>query len=426
MAEDLTSILNYTPIYLQQQLTLQKTTSLSPHSQTLHGTILFCDIAGFSKMTEEISRESEFGIAKLGEILDIYIGRLVDIILEHGGDIVKFAGDALFAFWPKPQKVSLADPSWLAMQCALHLKRTMNDFMIHNMSISIRLGIGAGAITTYQVGGVYDRWELLFTGPAMNQANRAGAAAKAGQLVITPEIFEILHQKGLISKNGSSIQMTEHPDSQLLLSLMKSPPPPSRLDSALRAYIPRAILSRIDAGVEPHLVDLRPLSVIFLKITTFRSKTDNDLAEVQQLMTLMQESIYEFEGSINRFGFDDKGAVLLAAFGLPPLVHEDDEYRAVMATCKLISKLNEAGHQCVAGITTGTAFCGTVGSPRRSEYTMHGTIVNQAAALMQNSKNILCDETTAKNAGKKLRFKTLTPIKVKGRDEPFPVYAPEE
>jgi hypothetical protein len=42
-------------------------------------------------------------------------------------------------------------------------------------------------------------------------------------------------------------------------------------------------------------------------------------------------AIYQYEGSINKFLMDDKGSTLLAVFGLPPLSHEDDATRGVLA-----------------------------------------------------------------------------------------------
>ena len=60
---------------------------------------------------------------------------------------------------------------------------------------------------------------------------------------------------------------------------------------------------------------------------------------------ILQMSVYQYEGSINKFLMDDKGSTLLAVFGLPPLSHEDDATRGVLAAlsiwyaCRVIALL---------------------------------------------------------------------------------------
>jgi len=121
---------------------------------------------------------------------------------------------------------------------------------------------------------------------------------------------------------------------------------------------------------------------------------------------------------IRQFLVDDKGTVLIAAFGVPPLSHEDDPVRGIkgrvesLAECKIATqltqqivgmeinkKLESMGITNAIGVTTGSAFCGSVGSERRQEYAMVGDIVNLSARLMGVAEKkekipILCDEAT--------------------------------
>ena len=53
-----------------------------------------------------------------------------------------------------------------------------------------------------------------------------------------------------------------------------------------------------------------------------------------KVMVAVQESVYEYEGSINKFLMDDKGSTLLAVYGLPPVGHADDPIRGVLAALR--------------------------------------------------------------------------------------------
>ena len=107
-------------------------------------------------------------------------------------------------------------------------------------------------------------------------------------------------------------------------------------------------------------------------------------------MLLIQQTVYSWEGSINKFIVDDKGLLVLCVFGLPPIFHYDDPIRAVCAARAIVdaipTKLGDDGVTCSVGVTTGMhafeinsplsgnfpgrAFCGVIGSIERREYTV--------------------------------------------------------
>jgi class 3 adenylate cyclase len=83
----------------------------------------------------------------------------------------------------------------------------------------------------------------------------------------------------------------------------------------------------------------------------------------QRLMLRIQETIYQWEGSVNKLVVDDKGLLVLCAFGLPPLRHGDDAYRAVRAALDLPDAIKrvKGDSEVRIGVSTGSAFCGIVG-----------------------------------------------------------------
>jgi len=51
----------------------------------------------------------------------------------------------------------------------------------------------------------------------------------------------------------------------------------------------------------------------------------------QDAFMTVQDSVYMYEGTINKFLVDDKGSTLIAVFGLPPLAHENDASRGMIS-----------------------------------------------------------------------------------------------
>jgi hypothetical protein len=149
--------------------------------------------------------------------------------------------------------------------------------------------------------------------------------------------------------------------------------------TALRGYVPGAILARLDAGQSAWLSELRHLSVLFLRLPELDDITPATLRQANDLVREVQEALYEYEGSVNKLGVDDKGTTMVAAFGLPPVAHEDDPIRAVRAALEIRAHLDQRGVRHAIGIASGRVFCGSVGNELRREYTMIGGVVNLAA-----------------------------------------------
>ena len=80
-------------------------------------TVLFCDLRGFTPMSENMPPE------RLRELLNLYFLRMSQIIQGHGGTLDKFIGDAVMAFWgaplPDDQHAAHAVQAALAMIAAV-------------------------------------------------------------------------------------------------------------------------------------------------------------------------------------------------------------------------------------------------------------------------------------------------------------------
>jgi class 3 adenylate cyclase len=97
----LTEVLaSYVPRLIQNRIIADPSPIESPVAEEVQAAMLFADISGFTRLTERLAEKGPAGVETLARILNEYFGQLIDIIHNYGGDVVKFAGDAVIAAWP--------------------------------------------------------------------------------------------------------------------------------------------------------------------------------------------------------------------------------------------------------------------------------------------------------------------------------------
>ena len=209
------------------------------------------------------------------------------------------------------------------------------------------------------------------------------------------------------------------------------------LEKLLRSYVPGAILPWISPDcpdLESWGGDLRNVCVLFVNLglkehdLLAAAQYDDAMHRSHQVLVAVQRSVYQYEGSVNKFLMDDKGSTLIAVFGLPPLSHEDDSTRGVLCGLAICDRLWELGLTASIGITTGVVFCGVAGSTTRKEYSVLGDTVNLSARLMQRAcqtgGGVLVDEEIMRGSQNGLSFNKLDAIYVKGKSMPINIYEP--
>src|SRR5205807_1977971 len=101
--------------------------------------------------------------------------RLIGLVEEHGGDVVKFAGDALLALWPAEAPGEDVPVATLrAARCGLAVQERLYDYeTVEGIRLSLKVSVGAGEVVTMLLGGLYGRAELLLGGPPLRQVGVA-------------------------------------------------------------------------------------------------------------------------------------------------------------------------------------------------------------------------------------------------------------
>eukprot|EP00002_Diphylleia_rotans_P011525 TRINITY_DN2275_c0_g3_i3.p1 TRINITY_DN2275_c0_g3~~TRINITY_DN2275_c0_g3_i3.p1 ORF type:complete len:1744 (-),score=350.99 TRINITY_DN2275_c0_g3_i3:418-5649(-) len=448
MAEDdreskIRTLASYIPTQVIRRV-LQSSPPLSPpETASFPASVLFVDISGFTILADNLAKEKGHeGMEELNRIINSYFEHMISIITNSGGDVVKFAGDAIFAIWPATLlNEDLPQVAIRAASCATGLLSTdwskLPGAVLNGQPVQLKvhIGLGAGEITSMHVGGVLSRCEFVICGDALRQIAKAVDLAKPGQVVASTEGWGLIKDRCRgpeVPDSGGYMLLEEISDYVPPLAISPRDYVLERLlkensDEAidiLRKYTPGAVRERIDKN-QDWIADLRKVTILFIKLDGLDYTRPHSVRTLNSAMTVVQEILRRYEGAVSRLQVDDKGTVLKAAYGLPPFSHEDDPARGLMAAMDMRPRLQSMGVTPYIGITTGLVFCGTVGSNIRCEYTTVGAPVNLAARLMQNAKEgLLCDSVTYHSAKNRIRMESLGSIKVKGRSEPVAIYRP--
>jgi adenylate cyclase len=157
-----------------------------PENLTLKGdrcevTVLFCDLRGFTRLSEQLTPE------EVVLLLNQFYTLMIDTTFKHDGTLDKFLGDGVMAIFgaPLPQ----ADHCYQAIRAALAMQAGVAELAGRRRRegkspVSVGIGISAGEVVAGTVG-TEDRMEYTVVGDTVNLAARLEAEARPGQVLIS-------------------------------------------------------------------------------------------------------------------------------------------------------------------------------------------------------------------------------------------------
>ncbi|MBI2769272.1 MAG: adenylate/guanylate cyclase domain-containing protein [Burkholderiales bacterium] len=138
-------------------------------------TVMFCDMRGFTKMSEQMEP------TKLQELLNGVFSRLTDLIRANRGTIDKYMGDCVMAFWGAP--VDTPNHPHLAVKTAMEMANAVRKINEDHRAKGIpEIGIGIGLNTgTMCVGDMGSDIRRSYTviGDSVNLGSRLEGLSKA-------------------------------------------------------------------------------------------------------------------------------------------------------------------------------------------------------------------------------------------------------
>ncbi len=159
-------------------------------------TVMFCDIRGFTTMSEGMTSE------QLGHLINEFLTPMTDIIMAHKGTIDKYIGDCIMAFWNAP----LDDPDHAknAVAAAQEMREKLvelNEAWVAEGRPELHIGIGVNT-GECSVGnfGSHQRFNYSLLGDPVNLSSRLEGLTKqyGVDLIIGEETASRLDDPGLI------------------------------------------------------------------------------------------------------------------------------------------------------------------------------------------------------------------------------------
>ena len=381
----------------------------APRARRLDGSLVSVDISGFTALSERLAAKGREGAEELVRTISGIFARLIEVAERHGGDVLKFRGDALLLLFvgdehPARACGAASDMQWTIEQIGAS-RSTTGD-----LELRMSAGVHSDAIHVFLTERPHR--ELLVAGPAATRVVELEDLAQASEICVSAETAAAVDPTWLVEQRADA-----HLLRRLDPSASDAPPPPAVPGARLEEYVPPALRDHL--AVASGEAEHRYVSVAFLKL----DGTDTLLEErgPDGLLERLDEVAGVVERASETYGVTwvdsdiDVGAVkLYLTAGAPSSTGDDAEgmlraVREILDGCPSVS--------LHAGVHRGPVFTGDIGSASRRTYAVMGDTVNLAARLTSRAGDgeILATEDVL-DAARTLYESVREPLLVKGKE----------
>jgi class 3 adenylate cyclase/tetratricopeptide (TPR) repeat protein len=190
----------------------------APAPAATHGerrlvTALFCDLVGFTPVTEALDLED------VREILALYFEAMDKLVSRYGGSVEKYAGDAILAIFGLPS--AHEDDAERAVLCGLAMQEAIRPVadtvqQRYGVELSIRVGIDTGEVVSGS-WAASERQGAAVTGDSVNTAARIQSDAEPGTVLVGSVTMRLATRRIVygeelkLTLKGKSNVVTAHP-----------------------------------------------------------------------------------------------------------------------------------------------------------------------------------------------------------------------
>ena len=175
----------YVPEAVAQRLVDEDRTSTAVEGERLDMTVLFCDLRGFTAMSENLEP------AVVRVMLNHYYDRVTDVVLAMEGTLMKYVGDEVFAVWGAP--LPSTDHPQRALECAIAIQALTPDLnreLVERGAPEVSFGIGLNsgdAVAAHFGGGRRRQYDVV--GDTVNVGARLCSAAGRGEIILSDQVL---------------------------------------------------------------------------------------------------------------------------------------------------------------------------------------------------------------------------------------------
>jgi len=164
--------------------------------------ILFLDVAGYTKITESLTQE------KVNFIIEKYISGFLDVIYTHEGDINETAGDGLMVIFQESARENALNSSKAALDIRRRTMEINSELEGRFEPVDVNMGINSGVASVGMTrfhGAAGTRMTFTASGPVTNLAARISSAATGGDILVGPETARRIRGEIPLHDRGSML-----------------------------------------------------------------------------------------------------------------------------------------------------------------------------------------------------------------------------
>jgi class 3 adenylate cyclase/tetratricopeptide (TPR) repeat protein len=342
--------------------------------RAIDGTLVFCDVSGFTALSERLARLGKLGAEELTDILNTVFSELLAKAANFGGSMLKYGGDAVLVFFWGDGHARRATAAAAAMRGALRVVGKGRS-SAGRVSLRMSVGINSGAFDFFLVGDAHR--ELIVAGPAATITCDMEASADAGQILMSAATAEALPGSCRGRPQGKGYLLARAPHEQPAAA---AGPDGNGFDAG--TYVPGALRSHLGAGgVAP---EHRHVAVGFLGFGHLDRLLATEggaaaAAALHRLVTIVEDRFDAHGVTFLASDIYGDGGKIIAVAGAPSM-HENNDERMLRAMREIVDGYTDLPLH--VGLNRGSVFTGDVGPSFRRTYTMLGDAVNTAARVM--------------------------------------------
>ena len=268
---------------------------------TCHAAVLFVDLCNYSKITSTIAHR---GAHELSSIVNEYLHRILQIVHTYGGDVIKFAGDAIIVVWYSTTEEHLPINVLIAAKCVLEMQQNAGEHPVRDTSLHFRIhcGLSCGMLESeiYTARNHINMQRLFHSvgGSSLMELSDLVDIAKPGEVCVSNSIADYLLHYGTFVERadefGDSFKIlrTVHYDQDVLeainvhIETSMFAQKDKRINMLEEEFIhPNVVKLLSHSGLSPtQISQMRNLCVLFIAMTSSFASTVNWLMEVQTIL----------------------------------------------------------------------------------------------------------------------------------------------